>query len=296
MESTVTISLKTLHCNSESHSGGSSPYLWPAMVAVDKTTLNVGEIGIADSNDRKVLKRGVQAGDTLTIDPSVGGIARIFDGPPSNFVVILTVGMFQNAQTPDDAVTAGYEAYQSTLQSGVQSHLIALNSPDPSVVDQAKKEINDEVTAAVTSAVSDHLTLIEKAEVAAGILTLDSPIASASTSFNLADTMFTLKLENGGDSYEIAGNLTVAPFLCVPERTAVNQATQSVNSAKQIVQGLQKDLQNAPPAQKPELVKEIRAAEQDVATAEKVLDTAKKALQACLKNSQAATGVAVGRA
>jgi hypothetical protein len=193
-------------------------------------------------------------------------------------------------------VTAGHDAYESALQSGVQSHLIALNSPDPSVVDQAKKEINDEVTAAVTSAVSDHLTLIEKAEVAAGILTLDSPIASASTSFNLADTMFTLKLENGGDSYEIAGNLVVAPVLCVPERAAVSQATQSVNSAKQIVQGLQKDLQNAPPAQKPELVKEIRAAEQDVAAAEKVLDTAKKALQACLKNSQAATGVAVGRA
>ena len=296
MESTVTISLKTLHCNSESHSGGSSPYLWPAMVAVDKTTLNVGEVGIADGNDRKVLKRGMQAGDTLAIDPSVGGVARIFDGPLSNFVVILSVAMFQNTQTPDDAVTAGYEAYQTALWDGVQSHLIALNSPDQNVVDQAKKEINDEVTSAVTSAVSDHLTLVEKAEVAAGILTLDSPIASAATSFNLNDTMFTLKLENGGDSYEIAGNLTVAPVLCVPERAAVSQATQSVTAAKQIVQSLQKDLQDAPPAQKPELVKEIRAAEQDVAAAEKVLATANKALQACLKNSQAAVGVMVGRA
>src|SRR5215467_11737283 len=122
-ESTVTISLNTLICNRESHLGGSSPYLWPAMIVIDKTTLNVGEIGIADSNDRNVLKRGMKAGDSLAIPSNVGVITRFFVGDLTNFVVILTVAMFQNAQTPDGGVTAGYHAYQSTLQTQVKSHL-----------------------------------------------------------------------------------------------------------------------------------------------------------------------------
>jgi hypothetical protein len=195
MESTVVISLNTLYCNRESQSGGSSPYLWPAMVVVDKTTLNVGEIGIADSYDRIVLKRGVQSGDSVTIDPSAGAIARIFDGDLTNFVVILTVAMFQNAQTPDGAVTAGYDAFQSALQDGVKSHLLDLNSTDPNVVEQAQKEISDAVSAAVKSAISNSLSTFEKAEVAAGILTLDSIIGNVSTSFsNLADTSFALTI------------------------------------------------------------------------------------------------------
>ncbi len=61
------------------------------------------------------------------------------------------------------------------------------------------------------------------------------------------------KALNPADNYEIAGTLTTAPVRCLAERTAVNQATQSVNAAKQIVKALQLELQNAPPSQKPEL-------------------------------------------
>ena len=530
-ESTVTISLNTLLCNRESQSGGSNPYLWPAVVWIDKTTFNVGEIGIADSNAHNVLKRGMKAGDSLTIESTVGVITRFFEDPLTNFVIILTVGMFHDKETPNNAVTAGYGAFQSTLQAEIKSHLLALNSPDQSVVDQARKEISDAVTAAVTSAISNSLTTFQKGEVLAGILTLDSTIGSASTSFsNLVNTNFTLMIGNplggrllyykdttqngtgdvntpqvigqggwqqfkflfsagnnviyavnqqgqllryvdasqtgggdvsspqvigqggwlqfrflfsGGDNiiyavnqqgqllryvdasqtgggdvsspqvvgqggwqqfkflfgggnnviyavnqqgqllryvdasqtgggdvsspqvigqggwlqflflftgwnniiyavnqqgqllfyrdasqtgggdvsspgtigqggwqqfgflfgggngviyaaekalnpadnYEIAGTLTTAPVRCLAERTAVNQATQSVNAAKQIVKALQLELQNAPPSQKPELIAEIRAAEKDVAAAQKILDAANKALQACLASS-----------
>ena len=192
-ESTVTISLNTLLCNRESQSGGSNPYLWPAMIFIDKTTAKVGEIGIAESNDHNVLQHGMKAGDSLTIETTVGQITRFFEDPLTNFAIILTVGMFHADSTPDDSVKAGYRAFQSALQDGVTSHLGALISPDPSVVDQATKEISDAVTAAVTSAISDSLSLFQKAEVATGILTLDSTIGSASTSFsNLVDTDFAL--------------------------------------------------------------------------------------------------------
>ena len=150
-ESTVTISLNTLLCNRESQSGGSNPYLWPAVVFVDKTTAKVGEIGIAESNAHNVLQHGMKAGDSLTIETTVGQITRYFEDPVSNFVLILTVGMFHADSTPDDSVTAGYTAFQSALQQGVTDHLGELISPDQATVDQAKQEISDAVTAAVTS-------------------------------------------------------------------------------------------------------------------------------------------------
>src|SRR5664279_4410967 len=119
-ESTVTISLNTLLCNRESQSGGSNPYLWPAVVFIDKTTLTVGEIGIDESNAHNVLQRGMKAGDSLTIESTVGQITRYFVDPLTNYVIILTVGMFHDNETPGDSVIAGYRAFQSALQTGVQ--------------------------------------------------------------------------------------------------------------------------------------------------------------------------------
>ncbi len=195
-ESTVSITLNTLQCNRESQSGGSNPYLWPAVVWINKTPpFAVGEIGIADSYAHNVLKRGMEPGDSLTIESTVGVITRFFDDPLTNFVIILTIGLFHDNQTPDNAVRAGYDAFQSTLRDGVQSHLAALNSSDPSAVDQARQEIADAVAAAITSAISNNLSKIQKAEVALGILTLDSEIGSASTLLSsLVDTNFTLTI------------------------------------------------------------------------------------------------------
>jgi hypothetical protein len=258
------------------------------MVWVDKTTGHVGGIGIADSNAHNVLKRGMNPGDSLTIESTVGVITGFFDDPLTNFVIILTVGMFHDNQTPNDAVTAGYDAFQSAYQDGVRSHLLDLNSSDQSVVDQARQQISDAVTAAITSAISNSLSTTQKGEVAIGILTLDSTIGSASTSFsNLVNTDFTLTIGNSLDNYEIAGSLTIARSLgtalwCDDERTAVNQATEGLNAAKLNVMELQAEFQTAIGSKKQELGAEIRAADKDVAAAQNVLDEANKALQACL--------------
>ena len=69
---------------------------------------------------------------------------------------------------------------------------------------------------------------------------------------------------------------------CVDERAAVNQATQSLNSAKAVVQELEVEFQRATGPQKQALRIEIMAAEKDVAAAQAALDAANKALQACL--------------
>jgi len=166
------------------------------VVWINKTPpFEVGEIGIADSYAHNVLKRGMKPGDSLMIESTVGVMTRLFDDPLTNFIIILTVGMFHDNETPDNAVTAGYDAFQSTLKDEIKSHLVALNSPDQSVVDQARQQIADAVAAAITSAISNSLSIVQKGEVAIGILTLDSEIGSASTSFsNLVDTNFTLTI------------------------------------------------------------------------------------------------------
>ncbi|MEO6803014.1 MAG: tachylectin-related carbohydrate-binding protein [Granulicella sp.] len=194
-ESLVTITLNTLHCNRESQSGGSNPYLWPSLVWINKTTTAVGELGIADSYAHNVLKRGMKAGDTLTIESTVGVMAINLVDPLSNYVIILTVGMFHDNETPNDAVTAGYDAFQSALQDGIKSQLLFLNSPDQDTVDKAKKKIADAVAAAVKSAISDKLSTIQKGEILTGILTLDSTIGNVSTSFsNLVNSNFSLTI------------------------------------------------------------------------------------------------------
>jgi hypothetical protein len=63
----------------------------------------------------------------------------------------------------------------------------------------------------------------------------------------------------------------------------VSRATEDVQSAKQIVAGLQEEFQNAPASQRPFLLQQIRDAEQDEAAAEQRLADAKQALSACLE-------------
>ena len=194
METSISITLNTLHCNREGNgSDGSAPYIWPAMLWVNKDTATVGEIGILDNDSHTILKRGMKPGDTVTIPSNIGGVQRPFDDDLSNHVIILTVALWQDNSTPDHAVKSGYSAFESTLRQAVADNLLFLNSPDPQTVDDAQARIKKAVTDGVTKGISDSLSTTEKVEIATGIRTLDSTIDSSSTSFsNLVTTNFTL--------------------------------------------------------------------------------------------------------
>jgi hypothetical protein len=116
-ESTFTLSLNTLQCIAESKSGGSDPYLWPAVVWINTTTGNVGEAGIAASNAHNVLKKGMKPGDSITIETTVGVITATLPDVLANFDLILTVGMFHSSvtatSTPSEA-NSSITAFRST--------------------------------------------------------------------------------------------------------------------------------------------------------------------------------------
>jgi hypothetical protein len=196
MENTITITLNTLHCNREGQgSGGSSPYLWPAMLWVNKDTATVGVLGILEDDSHTILKRGMKPGDTVDVPSNVGMILRPFDDDLSNHVIIVTVALWQDNESPGYAVKAGYRSFLTSLRDGIASHLLQLNSGDPATVDQAETDIKTAVTEGVTKGISDSLSTTDKIKIATGIMTLDSPIDSATTSFSsLVGTSFTLPI------------------------------------------------------------------------------------------------------
>ena len=99
----LTITLDTLSCQSEEQSSGSNPYIWPAMVFVNKSTAQVGLVSIFESSAHKILKSGMRVGQSVAIDANVGTMTRFFEEPLAEIVIILTVALFEDNETPNDA-------------------------------------------------------------------------------------------------------------------------------------------------------------------------------------------------
>ncbi len=76
----LTITLDTLSCQREEQLLGSNPYLWPAMVFVNKSTGSVGLVSIPESSAHKILKSAMRAGDTVAIDANAGTMQPVFPG------------------------------------------------------------------------------------------------------------------------------------------------------------------------------------------------------------------------
>ncbi len=179
----VVVSLESLVCNRELLPFGSSPYVWPAVVFVNEQDGQVSLVSIPESSAHKILKSGMRAGDSAAIDQNTGTLTRFVQEPLDQMVLILTVALFEDNDTPEDAVRAGFRAFNTTLQASIQSHLLALASNDPGEVEQARNEIGKEVEDAVFAATKGALSTAEKLEVKLGILTPDSTMGSGSTSF-----------------------------------------------------------------------------------------------------------------
>jgi hypothetical protein len=179
----ITITLDKLSCQSEEQQSGSNPYIWPAMVFVDKSTGQVGVVSIPESSAHKILKSGMRPGDIIEIDPHVGTLRRFFDDSTGEIVLILSVALFEDNDTPEDAVTAGFRAFNTTLRSAIASRLLALASPEPDDVEAAREAIAVEVEEAVSAATRGALSTAEKIKVGLGLLTPDTSMGSGSASF-----------------------------------------------------------------------------------------------------------------
>src|SRR5258708_18913033 len=147
MGTTVGVTLNSLLCNRESKgSDGSKPYIWPAIVWINKDTATLGVMaGPVEQSAGTVIQSGMHPGQSADVPSNVGTMLRPFEDDLSNHVIILAIALWQRNDTPDNVLQAGFDAYVSSLGDAIQGQLLFLNSSDQVTVDAAIQKIKDEV-------------------------------------------------------------------------------------------------------------------------------------------------------
>jgi len=292
------ITLERLRCTREKDaSGHSEPYIWPALLWIDDTTLSeprdnpilVGVITPALGTARVVIKNDMRAGQTADIPTSVGMLRVRFEDGLTIRRLILAVALWEEDETPEAAMRAGFQAFSSELRAAVADNLFALSLASEEELDSIIETIKTRVKDRVKSAIENSLTGWQKARVFLGTLNLDDIIDSNFRNFpdpHVTPSTFTLAFRSGSsDIYEIQGNLQVRPVRvdrCQFQINAVKAAQSAVDAVEEEIQGLQAELQDAPPAQKPFILSEIkRIREEELPIAIAALEYARRELQRC---------------
>lgn len=124
MSTDAIIGFDSLRCISEgAGSGGSEPYIWPALVWIDRQTLSMPDrIGFSAGvlgNARQVIRSGMRAGQVAPVPAGVNTQrVRLEDGPQRNFRRLLPiVALWENDETPARVLQAGFTTYMQTLRA-----------------------------------------------------------------------------------------------------------------------------------------------------------------------------------
>ena len=276
------------------------PYLWPVLIQIDDSTLATTEIVAVISpsvgNARVVIKDSMAVGESAAIPTTVGILrARLEDNLVTQRL-LLVVALLEEDESPRAAVEAGFKAFRDELRAAVIANLLALRDAEGEQLQALIDLIKKRVTGRVKSAIENSLSGWQKTKVFAGILNLDDALGSDFVQFGkpaLESKAFTLTFESTGSllgaptatKYQVDGQIQlkrVTVDRCQALVDAVNAALSTVRDIEAQIKGLQAELQNAPPAEKPFIISEIkRLREEELAAAEAALDAARRALTAC---------------
>ncbi len=293
--------LERLRCLRESDgSGHSEPYIWPVLIWIDDDTLAtpdlVGVAAPALGNARLVIKNDMRAREEADIPASVGTLRVRLDDNQNIRRLILAVALWEDDETPQKAMRAGFTAFVSEMGRAIADNLFALSA---ATTDEERQPIIDEVTARVKSkvesAIRDGLTGWQKARVAIGTLNLDDFIDSAFRSFpDAVNDQFTLAFASPGtrpsQRYQITGRLQAVPVRvdpCQSRVDAVRDAQATVNGIEAEIRALQAQLRGQGAPGEPQLPKSFiiqeiaRIREEELPAAEDALQAAIDALAAC---------------
>lgn len=139
MATDAIITLERLRCIRESDaSGHSEPYIWPALLWIDDNTIATPElVGVtapALGNARVVIKNDMSAGQTADIPTSVGMLRVRFEDGLTIRRPILVVALWEEDETPEAAMRAGFQAFSTELRAAVA----AISSPSVRLVKRKK--------------------------------------------------------------------------------------------------------------------------------------------------------------
>ena len=217
------IRLQTLSCVSQAY-GPVDPYLWPALVGIDKSNFGVEIVAPPVGDAHVLLQNNIPPGDSAAIPTFVGELVFQMQKELNNFALIVAVILWEQSgasDTPSNVVQAGYEAYTSALQQAITHNLVELSNA--STRSQAENAVQTAVTAAIQDAIRNKLSDWQIVEIYFSSLILDSEVAGSFVAFDgpsLKDTSFTISLgeeliDSAGKPlrklYTIAGTLSLVP-------------------------------------------------------------------------------------
>lgn len=291
------IHLDRLRCLAEDDaSGHSEPYVWTVLLWVDDATIGSGQIvgALAPGNvqgSRAVVKEGIKAGEGGPMPAAQRSFARRFEDGLTVRQAGIVVAMFEEDETPEDAVRAAYDAFRRELPAAVAQFIRThLRGPE---TDEEREEVAAQVRPKVRAAGEGALSNFEKLQVFLGTLNLDDEVGFATFFSEIQDDQqdaqpFTLSFlsKDEHNHYEIDGRFELrmppAPDRCQAEVDRVSQARAALAGLQATIRSLQDELREAPPAQKPFLIREIRRIRtEEVPAAAAALEAAQRALARC---------------
>ena len=182
------ISLRALNCQAWGKREPLRPYLWPALVVIDDSTIKTRGLvrvitpGLAAA--RVVLSQGMHIGEAAAIPDNMAQLeARIVDTGPVQSAILIVAAM--NArETPYSAVEAGYGVFADALRAGIARRLLQLRmaaaEPDAPALDSALSGIVADIAAEtetkVSHAIRDQLSPRDQIRVREGDLPADQVI------------------------------------------------------------------------------------------------------------------------
>jgi len=176
MATDAILSLNDLICLKESDgTGHSEPYIWPVLVWIDDS-FEVHLAAPALGNARVVIKNDMRAGETAALPASVGVLRFRFEDAANIRGMILGAALWEEDESPGDAVRAGFQAFNSEIRAAIADNLGGLANEDDR--EATIEIINARVRARVESSIRGALTTGEKIRIAAGTLNLDDVVGS----------------------------------------------------------------------------------------------------------------------
>ena len=299
MSTDAIIRFENLRCVSERDgSGGSEPYIWPALVWIDRQTLSlpdrIGFSASAPGNARRVIKSGMRAGNVAPIPGGVNTLrVRLEDDARPNFRRLLPiVALWENDETPKKALEAGFTAYMQTLRSEMIEVFRQVTTAGGPSLDSLLPAALRRVFEATVRAGGKALSGFETFEVAIGSLNLDDFVSIGSRTWNAtANESFTLTLRSERDRnhYELAATATLKPVVvdrCQARVDAVRAAEAAISDLQVEIADWQAQLSgqgsDGGPLSKPDIVAEIqRLREEELPPLLEALDAANRALDQC---------------
>ena len=172
----VTFDLTNLQCLDEGDGpGNAEPYLWTVFFKIDGSTVSVNSklmlegsasVFSTPGNHGDLPNHDVAAGERVAIPRSLGHFqtrllpipVKPLPGRAVGGVVGSLAVLMEEDSTPDDAIASGHAALNKALRDQLDKLIPTLGISKQSPSDDDLKKLEDQISAAVTAAVSDNVS------------------------------------------------------------------------------------------------------------------------------------------